>query len=102
MYRYIRCTYGNFSREITIHTVIYVVLARTIYIRCIYGKIWQGNHQIYGHIRCIYTVLANPIYTVYLRYFWQGNYHTYGHIRCVYTVLANPTYTVQIYSSGQP
>ena len=21
---------------------------------------WQGNHQIYGHIRCIYTVLANP------------------------------------------
>jgi len=24
--------------------------------------IWQGNHQIYGHRRCIYTVLANPIY----------------------------------------
>ena len=22
--------------------------------------LWQGNHQIYGHIRCIYTVLANP------------------------------------------
>jgi hypothetical protein len=22
---------------------------------------WQGNHQRYGHIRCIYTVLANPI-----------------------------------------
>jgi len=31
-------------------------------------------------------------YTVYVRYFWQGNYHTYGHIRCTYTVLANPTY----------
>jgi len=26
------------------------------YVRCF----WQGNHQIYGHIRCIYTVLANP------------------------------------------
>jgi len=33
---------------------------------------WQGNHQIYrlklfiiilyGHIQCIYTVLANPVY----------------------------------------
>ena len=21
---------------------------------------WQENHQGYGHIRCIYTVLANP------------------------------------------
>ena len=31
-----------------------------------------------------YTVLANP------RYFWQGNYQIYGHIRCMYTVLANP------------
>ena len=28
--------------------------------------------------------------TVYIRHFWQGNHHTYGHIRCVYTVLANP------------
>jgi hypothetical protein len=35
-------------------------LARTIYIRCIYSMSWQGNHQIYGHIRCIYKVLANP------------------------------------------
>jgi len=30
-------------------------------------------------------------YTVYIRYFWQETHHTYGHIRCVYTVLANPT-----------
>ena len=29
---------------------VYVKLARTIYIRCF----WQGNHQIYGHTRCIY------------------------------------------------
>ena len=28
---------------------------------------------------------------MYIRYFWQGNHHTYGHIRCAYTVLANPT-----------
>jgi hypothetical protein len=30
------------------------------------------------------------VYTVYIRYFKQGNHHTYGHIRCVCTVLANP------------
>jgi hypothetical protein len=39
-----------------------VGLARTIYIY-IYGAytfFWQGIHQLYGHIRCVYTVLANP------------------------------------------
>jgi len=35
-------------------------LARTIYIRCIYGIIGREITRIYGHIRCIYTVLANP------------------------------------------
>jgi hypothetical protein len=47
------------------HACILVWLAKTIYIRCIYGILWyfwQGNHQTYGHIRCIYTVLANPTY----------------------------------------
>ena len=57
----------------TIHD-LYVGLARTIYLRCIYGIFWQGNHEIYSHIRCIYTILANPIYM-----------H-----KC--TVLANPIY----------
>ena len=23
---------------------------------------WQGNNQIYGHIQCLYTILANSIY----------------------------------------
>ena len=41
---------------------------------------WHENHQMYGQIRCIYTVLANPtgdmgchdhIYTVYMRSFGQ-------------------------------
>jgi len=34
----------------------------------------------------------NHIYTVHIRYTWQGDHQIYGHIRCVYTVLANPTY----------
>ena len=29
---------------------------------------------------------------IYIRYFWLGNQQIYGHIRCIYTVLANPTY----------
>jgi hypothetical protein len=32
----------------------------------------------------------NHTYTVYIRYFWQENHQIYGHIRCIYTVLANP------------
>ena len=33
----------------------------------------------------------NHIYTVYIRYLWQGNHQIYGHIRCINTVLTNPT-----------
>jgi len=32
----------------------------------------------------------NHMYTVYIRYFWQVHHHIYGHKRCIYTVLANP------------
>ena len=32
----------------------------------------------------------NHIFTVYIRYFWQGKHQIYGLIGCVYTVLANP------------
>jgi len=38
----------------------------------------------------ICRVGQNHIYTVCIRYFWQGNHEIYGHIRCIYTVLANP------------
>jgi len=35
----------------------------------------------------------NHVYAVYIRYFWQGNHQIYGHIQCIYTVLANPTHS---------
>ena len=38
-----------------------------------------GQNQIVIRIYGVHTV------------FWQENHHTYGHVRCVYTVLANPT-----------
>jgi hypothetical protein len=67
------CTHGHFSREMTKHTAIYRVGQNHTYTVCI-RYFWQGNHQTYGHIRCIYTDLANP-----------------SHIRCNYTDLASPT-----------
>ena len=39
----------------------------------------------------ICRVGQNHMYTVYIRYFLQGNHQIYGHIWCIYTVLANPT-----------
>jgi len=106
---------------------MWLVLARTIYIRCflagkspnirsytvyIYGVFWLGNHQIYGRIRCIYTVFFGweitkytVVYGVYIRCFWAGkspnirsytvyiygvfwlgNHQIYGRIRRIYTV----------------
>jgi hypothetical protein len=38
------------------------------------------------------SVGQNHIYTVYIRYFWQENHQIYGRIRCIYTILANPSY----------
>jgi pyridoxal/pyridoxine/pyridoxamine kinase len=31
----------------------------------------------------------NHTHTVYVRYFWQGIHQIYDHIRCIYTALAN-------------
>jgi len=73
---------------------------RTPYIWCIHIRyFWQGNCQIYSHIRCIYTVLANPnhitvhhIYGVYTYGIFGREIAKYSHIRCIYTVLANPNH----------
>jgi len=57
---------------------------------------WQGNHQIYGHIRCIYTVLANPIYTplceLQVRVQWMLPLRM---VMSVYTPLCEPQVRVQ-------
>ena len=41
----------------------------------------------------LHRVGQDHIYTVHIRYFWQGNRQIYGHIRRIYTVLANPNLT---------
>ena len=40
--------------------------------------------------REVRRVGQNHIYTVYIGYFWQENHQIYSHIRRIYTVLANP------------
>ena len=74
------------------HTVIYRVDQNhiyTIYIR----YFWQGNHQIYGHIRCIYTDLVNPSHISYI--------YTDSHVQCIYTTVANPMYVRPLQLSNQ-
>jgi len=49
------------------------------------------NHTFMG-INGVHTLfLAGK--SPYIRHFYQGNYHTYVHIRCRYTVLADPART---------
>ena len=40
----------------------------------------------------MYRAGQNREYSVYIRYIYQGNHQIYGHMRCVYTVLANLTH----------
>jgi len=47
------------------------------------------QHAAALHMR---RVGQNHVYTVHIRYFWQGINQIYGHIWCIYTVLANPTH----------
>jgi len=42
------------------------------------------------------------VYMLYIRYFQQGYHPTYGHIRCEYTVLANPRcHGMQMYGTDK-
>jgi len=51
-----------------------------------------GRHCWVG--MTMFRVGQKYIYTVYIRYVWQGNHQIYGHIRCIHTVLANRNYVV--------
>jgi len=56
---------------------------------CVRAKISKLRYTLH-----ILSVGQNHICTVYMRYFWQGIQQIYGHIRCMYTVLANTAHTV--------
>jgi hypothetical protein len=45
-----------------------------------------GHRGEYGKVQ--YTVYG----VYYIRYFWQGNHQIYCHLRCIQTGLANPKY----------
>jgi hypothetical protein len=54
-----------------------------------YGKVCSLLNAV-GVMRNVQGWPEPYIYTVYIWYFWQGNHQIYGHIRCLHTVLANP------------
>ena len=54
------------------------------------GWVARGDGQNRIRAPFMNRVGQNHIYTVCILYFWQGIHHIYGHIRCIYTVLANP------------
>ena len=63
---------------------------------CIYLRYEKGMHRMWPFICRVgqnYTFIG---ITLYIRHFKQGNHHTYGHIRCRYTVLANPIYLAAV------
>ena len=85
MYTYIRCTYGNFSREITIHTVIYGVYIRfrpTLYRRdaCI---LLQSLIIKFKHLRrdkgLLYSLTATHMQT-HTHILALTRIHTHTHI----------------------
>ena len=76
--KYMVCIYCHIHVQY-VYTVIY-----TVCVRCALSVICHIQYVGWARTKYLY------IYTVYIRYSKQGNHHTYGHIRCVYTVLANP------------
>ena len=51
---------------------------------------WARTIYLYVYTHTVYIrYWANPIYGVHT-VFLAGNHHTYGHVQCVYTVLASP------------
>ena len=51
---------------IYIQCIYTVAITIFIYIQCVYTVFLAGNHQIYGHKRCINMILANPSHVKYV------------------------------------
>jgi hypothetical protein len=81
------CRFVAASTGIWLHVYVYCLVC----IVCFHPKCAPPHVQVLVVVY-IYRVGQNHIYTVHIRCFRQGNYQIYGHIRCIYTVLANPIY----------
>ena len=64
------CVLGCASSFVPLHVLLFV--ARDL--ACCFCRVGHQSHM----------------YTVCIRYIWQGIHQKYGHVRCVYTILANP------------
>ena len=64
---YVRCIYGNIGRKITKDTVVYGV----------YIRFWP-TLLLCSHLNCLYLGLAKVVYKYVFTVFWQGNHQMYG------------------------
>jgi hypothetical protein len=79
---HIRCTYtvhiyGHIRCVYTVHIYGANIRSYTLRIHGAHIRFWPTlvmSHE------------ASRIYMVYMQYVWQDNHQIYGHIRCVYTV----------------
>jgi len=82
--------YGMFGSETTECTVIYGVYVQFWPTLHIHANTWHILLKHGGVPSHIHRVGQHLIYTVHVRYVWQGKHRMYGHVRCICTVLANP------------
>jgi hypothetical protein len=63
----------------------------------------QRQHHIHKICRVGQNHIYIYIYTAYVRYVWQGDHQIYSHMRCIYTILANPkTLKLANWSAKEP
>jgi len=77
------------------------ICVRALPLADVWSRAVQANLNTAKSWPYICIVGQNHIYTVHIRYFWQENHQIYGHIRCVCTVLANPIHMVMANTQGQ-
>ena len=77
----------------TLYTYI-VYTIHTLYTYIVYTIHTLYTYIVYD-IHTLYTYIAYNIHTLYTRDFWQEYFQIYGHIRRICAVLANPTIVIQ-------
>jgi len=83
----VRTVYHTYAVYIYIYIYIYIRFWPTLLTKLPLSVLLHTGHRSQlGLARTIYMYGTSG---VYIRYFWQGYHQIYGHVRCLYTVLAD-------------
>ena len=66
-----------------VHVRVYVYACLCACVRVCVFVLKHGPPVMVGML--LYRVDQNHIYKVYIQYFWQGNHQINGHIKCIYS-----------------